>query len=88
MKTLNTRVIDITVGELLEFLQASLQKTEPEVPENKNYVYGIDGLADLLHCSRKTACNVKSSGKIDAAITQVGRKIVIDADKALRLLQR
>ena len=32
-----------------------------------------------------TANRIKRSGVIDAAITQVGRKIVVDADLALEL---
>ena len=51
-------------------------------------VYGISGLADLLHCSKTKANQIKKLGLIDAAITQVGRKIVIDADLAIKLLKR
>ena len=36
-------------------------------------------------CSIPTANRIKRSGIIDGAITQVGRKIVIDADLALEL---
>ena len=32
-----------------------------------------------------TANKIKKSGKIDKAITQVGRKIVVDAELALEL---
>ena len=33
------------------------------------------------------ASEVSLSGKINAAITQVGRKIIVDADHALQLAQ-
>ena len=51
-------------------------------------VYGINGLAQLLHCSRTTANQIKKTGIIDEAITQVGRKIVIDAEMAIKLLNK
>ena len=43
------------------------------------------GLADVFGCSVTTAQRIKSSGKIDRAITQTGRTIVIDAELALEL---
>jgi len=42
----------------------------------------------LLHCSKTTANHIKRLGIIDDAITQIGRKIVVDADQALKLLNR
>jgi len=49
-------------------------------------VYGINGLCELLQCSKATAHRIKNSGVIKDAITQSGRKIVIDAQKALDLI--
>ena len=48
-------------------------------------MYGIKGIADTFGCSIPTANRIKRSGVIDDAITQVGRKIVVDADLALEL---
>ena len=42
----------------------------------------------LFGCSLPTANRIKQSGKIDRAITQVGRKIIVDADLALELAGR
>ena len=53
-------------------------------PERK-YVYGILGIAKLFGCSLPTANRIKKSGKIDKAITQIGRKIIVDAELALEL---
>ena len=50
-------------------------------------VYGIKGLCELLQCSKATAHRIKNSGVIKDAITQTGRKIVIDAQLALDLIQ-
>ena len=63
--------------------QANKYKTEAEKP--KHLVYGIKGIADTFGCSIPTANRIKRSGIIDGAITQVGRKIVIDANLALEL---
>ena len=49
------------------------------------YVYGIAGIAQIFGCSIPTASRIKRSGVINAAISQVGRKITIDVDKALEL---
>jgi predicted site-specific integrase-resolvase len=35
-----------------------------------------------------TAHRIKKDGKIDKAITQIGRKIIVDADLALELAGR
>jgi len=49
------------------------------------HVHGLAGIASLFGCSIPTAYRIKKSGIIDAAITQIGRKIVVDAPKALEL---
>ena len=42
----------------------------------------------LFGCSIPTANRIKKSGRIDRAITQIGRKIIVDADMALELAGR
>lgn len=54
----------------------------------KKFVYGLRGLAELFGCSIPTANRIKQSGKIDKAITQIGRKIIVDAELALELVGR
>jgi len=56
--------------------------------EEKRYVYGLAGIARLFGCSLPTANRIKQSGKINRAITQVGRKIIVDAELALELAGR
>lgn len=79
----DTRLVDLTVGELKAVLQSSMsvQKSDGQ----KKLVYGLQGLADLLHCTRRHASKIKSSGILDEAIKQRGRTIVIDSDLALEL---
>ena len=82
-------------GEELLFLaqQGSTQREgDPQdkspAKEERHLVYGLSGLARLFGCSLPTANRIKQSGKIDRAITQVGRKIIVDADLALELAGR
>ena len=56
------------------------------VKVKKHYVYGLAGLCNLLGCSTATASRIKKSGVIDAAISQVGKIIVVDADLAIDLI--
>ncbi|MPM03308.1 hypothetical protein SDC9_49573 [bioreactor metagenome] len=53
--------------------------------KEKNYVYGLSGIMQLFGCSRMTACRIKASGKLDNAMYQIGRKIIIDVDKAMEI---
>ena len=72
-------------GEELAFLITSItsgnqvQLTQPKREEH--IVYGIAGIAQIFGCSIPTASRIKKN----EAITQVGRKIVVNADKALAL---
>lgn len=63
------------------------EEPSAESPSKKLYVYGLAGLAKLLNCSKSTAYNIKRSHKIDAAVSQFGKTIVVDAEKALELLR-
>ena len=51
----------------------------------EEFILLIGGIARLFGCSMPTANRIKKSGKIDRAITQIGRKIIVDADMALEL---
>ena len=85
------RVIDMTASEFAEVLYDIMQRmsrNEVEREQKKSLVYGIAGIAQLFNCSMTTANRIKSSGKIDQAISQSGRTIAVDADLALRLMQK
>ena len=77
-------------GEEFIFLSkhASRQtETQPQpiTDTERKYVYGILGIAKLFGRSLPTANRIKKSGKIDKAITQIGRKIIVDVELALEL---
>jgi len=81
-------------GEELAFLissitsnqQSQMLLTQPQQEEHN--VYGIAGIAQIFGCSIPTASRIKKSGIINDAITQIGRKIVVNADKALELASK
>ena len=52
----DTRLIDLTVGELKTLIESLAPKTQ--VIEEKKYVYGYKGLASLLNCSICAAKNL------------------------------
>lgn len=80
----NTRLIDLTVGELMDLIGSAAPAPQAPKPE-KRLVYGIAGIAQLFNCSLTTANRIKASGRINGAIMQSGRIIVVDADLALEL---
>ena len=80
----NTRLIDLTVGELYDVIAAATARIAP-APAEKRQAYGIAGIASVFGCSKRTADRIKASGVIDGAISQHGRTIVVDVDKALYL---
>ena len=70
------------------FAEAAFSPEQVEgVEVKKHYVYGLQGICDLLGCSLATAMRIKRSGVINAATTQYGKVILVDADLALDLLQ-
>ena len=92
MIDLNKRIIDVSISELLEVLElvTGIEKQQTKVStdttkDNRHFVYGISGIANLFGCSKTTASRIKQSGKIDKAISQIGNIIVVDANKAVEL---
>lgn len=79
-------------GEELAFLINNLNLLNrekegmcPTPSSDKKLAYGIKGIAETFGCSIPTANRIKKGGVIDKAISQVGRKIVLDVDLALEL---
>jgi len=72
---------------LKHVLMESFTSVDAEPSSQKRYVQGYQGIASLFGCSKSTAQRIKKSGIIDDAITQVNRKILVDADLALQLVK-
>ncbi|MDR1592162.1 MAG: DUF3853 family protein [Prevotellaceae bacterium] len=81
---LKEKSIGQMTGEEFLFLQQNGKQKAVDNP-SKRYVYGILDITQLFGCSMSTAHRIKKSGKIDQAITQIGRKIIVDAELALEL---
>lgn len=81
----STLLSTLTVGDLREILRG-LQSGESQevVKPTGRLVYGLRGIQDLFHCSHKQAQFYKDK-VIAEAVSQNGRKIVVDADRALQL---
>jgi len=79
-------------GEEFLYLQQNSEQKEVSATvvnnTSKKHVYGIAGIARLFGCSIPTANRIKQSGRIDRAIIQIGRKIIVDAELALELAGR
>lgn len=82
---LNTRLIDVTLGEFLEAIEDRLKEYQQPERSEKRFVYGLKGMAKLLGCSKTTAARLKASGDYDEAITQIGALLLIDKDEVLRI---
>jgi predicted RNase H-related nuclease YkuK (DUF458 family) len=94
MIDINKRIIDLSVGDMIEILELFTEKTKQQSKvsidttknnNNNHFVYGLLGLAHLFGCSKSTASRIKKSGKISAAITQIGNLIIVDTEKAIEL---
>ena len=92
MDQITDELLQKTIGEMsgMDFIQLfkvanDVKADDSQENEEDKYVYGIAGIAELFHCSLPTANRIKKSGRIKKAITQIGRKIVVDKKMALEL---
>ena len=81
----------LTVGEFFELLDSHLGditnngQSQLDTPSGSGrLVYGLRGIQELFGCSHRTAQYYKDY-VIKEAVMQNGRKIVVDADLALKL---
>ncbi len=85
---LNKPLWQMTGEEFMFLSKSATSDSAPRQPEvtvdasSPKYVYGLSGIAQLFGCSIPTA------NRIDKAIKQIGRKIIVDAELALELAGR
>ena len=78
-------IVTLTVAELRQLIEDSIKDEKKESPDKMRYtVKGIKGIEDLLGVSHKTAQHYKNTF-LKPAVFQRGRKIVTDAEMALKL---
>lgn len=81
----------LTVEEFTKLLDERIQaavnttkESSVKTPVTGRLVYGLKGICELFNVSHLTAQRYKD-GIIKEAVKQCGRKIVVDADLALKL---
>ena len=86
-----TPIAALTVGDVKELLLelgmgSCAPANRPVTNAPKRYVYGLKGIQSLFGCSHLTAQRYKD-GFLKPAVMQQGRKIVVDAEKAMELFK-
>lgn len=72
---------------LSQYSKGAFEEKKESILDEK-YVYGLAWIADIFNCSITTVNRIKQSGKIDKAITQVGKNIIVDAKLTFELTGR
>ena len=81
----DTPIAFLTVGQLIELLNSEIKHQTVSVPDkSKRLVYGLSGIRSLFGVSHATAHRYKET-IIREAVSQQGRKIIVDVGKALEL---
>jgi len=82
----NTPIFHLTVGQFKELLEQDKPKgvIAQFDTTQKKHVYGLKGIRDLFNVSHATAQKYKD-GILKDAVTQFGRKIIVDVEKAHEL---
>jgi len=82
-----TPIAMLTVGQLMELLNTDKKQEVPAVQKTTNYVYGLNGIKKLFSVSHATAQRYKDT-IIKDAVSQNGRKIIVDSEKAIELFNQ
>lgn len=83
----------MNIGDLRSLMTEILESSSCGIGSKANnisprrYVYGIKGIEELFGCSHATAQHYKDN-VISEAVTQNGRKIIVDVDHAIELFGR
>ncbi|MFZ4581545.1 MAG: DUF3853 family protein [Paludibacter sp.] len=81
----DTPIAMLTVGQLMELLNNGKKAETVTLPEtSKRYAYGLLGIRKLFNVSHATAQRYKDT-IIKKAVSQNGRKIIVDIDLAMEL---
>ena len=89
--TEQTRIIELTVGQLIDLLNNVVKPIKPE-PIIANYcddefIHGYAGLARFLKCNPKTIWEHKKTGKYDKAIIRNGKKLIFKKSEIIKALE-
>ena len=89
----NTRAIDLTAGDIYAMIVEAVQEVVPQLTppiynKEERYVVGLEGIMKAVGCKRWKACQLHKSGMFDEAISEVGRNMVVDVEKAREIARR
>ena len=79
--TLTSEQLKELISQITKELKEEVN-TETATTKTRRYVYGLRGIANLFHVSLPTAQKYKNTF-LAPAVTQRGRKIAIDVEKAI-----
>jgi len=85
-----TPVRDLNVGQLLDVIQQVLLPKEQPIHKDysdKKYAFGLKGIREEFNVSHATAQKYKD-GILKDAVTQYGRKIIVDVEMARELFAK
>lgn len=85
MITADTRLVDLTVGQLLALLEREPQEEKSSATE---YVYGLDGVMMLFGIKSKNTASKYCKTILKDAVYRQGRTILLDKEKAMELFKR
>jgi hypothetical protein len=83
----DTPIAMLTIGQFMEFLNDGKKQETPIAQKTTHYVYGLNGVKRLFNVSHATAQRYKDT-IIKDAVSQNGRKIIVDVEKALELFNQ
>ena len=88
MESINdtTPVAMLTVGQLKKLITESSSEEQKHKGKSRRYVYGLEGICSLFGCRLNKAEQLKKS-IIKDAVSQHGRKIMVDVEKASALYE-
>lgn len=80
--TLTSEQLKELVSQITKELKEEVNTETTATTKKRRYVYGLRGIANLFHVSLPTAQKYKNTF-LAPAVTQRGRKIAIDVEKAI-----
>ncbi len=89
----NKRAIDLTASEvyamLLEAVEEVTARISPPIyNKEERYVVGLEGIMQAVGCKKWKACKLHKSGMFNDAISEVGRNMVVDVEKAREIARK
>lgn len=89
----NIRAIDLTAGDIYDMMLEAVREVVPQLTppiynNEERYVVGLEGIMKAVGCKKWKACKLHQSGMFDEAISESGRNMVVDVQKAREIARR